>query len=170
MKPDEELSRAAGERVRSAGGTSRVVRLDGTSVEISWEGAGRISVIEHLETGIREHVGEFDRSGEFRVVELADGHRSPALADAIPTRTNPYGTAVEREEFPYFAVERTYDDNARLCRTTVTGDWGELAADVRTDGSRALHWNLTAIDVELTVAADGRAGDPVMRRLPKEHP
>ena len=169
MKPDEELPRVAEQRVRSIGGTSRVVRLDGAGVEMSWEATGRIVVTEHFPSGTREHVGEFDGSGEFRVVDLQDGRRTPALANTARTRSNPYGTAVEREEFAYFAVERTYDDDARLCRTTVTGDWGELAADVRTDGSRRLRWNLAAVDVEVIVGADGRAGDPVMRRLPKEH-
>lgn len=168
MEVEQAAPSSTADRVRSIGGSWRVESDDATSVEVAWESSGRISVVERGPDGECEYAASFDPSGVLRIVEHRGGHRTDAVTVATSTRTNPYGMVVEREEYPHFVVERTYDDDARPCHAAVRGDWGELAVEVHADGSRTVRWALAAIDVEQHVHADGVAEDPLVRRPPKE--
>lgn len=147
--------------LRSVEGSVRCVQSDGSAIELSWESSGRFSLVEVGPDGTREDAAAFDPSGELRFTGLP--------AAATETWTNAYGTSVEREEHPYFVVERSYDDNARPFRTTVAGDWGELVVELRTDGSRSVRWSVAAIDVEQVTDAGGAAGEVRVRRARGTH-
>jgi hypothetical protein len=123
----------------------RADRPDGTAIEVVRAGSGRFSTSWYTPDGalVRRITGEHLPGGD--VVVLATGPEGgepePVEPRSVTRELNPYGLTVERLQYgDGVAIERSFDDDVRLCRVVVRAPWGHQELEIHADGSRSMSW------------------------------
>ncbi len=125
--------------------TLRVVRPDGTVVEVVRDDDGRVTVTrwQNATEVATRFVAEIGASGLVTVTrQNKEGQVDLLEPLSVDTTSNSFGTMIEELTFDGgTSVSNRFDDDGNLRSVTMRGDWGEQTMELRPDGARELQWS-----------------------------